>query len=607
MLRECAGLTAAGVGLVCLAAVASLASFASIAEAQVPEKMDYQVMLTDDSDQPLADATVSMAFRLYDAESGGTLKWSENQDVTTNSIGVASVVLGSVGTIYSPDFVDPLWLEVEVDGQILSPRRELVSAPYAFYAADSDALGGLEADDYVTDLTLSMPGAINDVANPVDWTRLKSVPTGFADGTDDVGGTGDGYSLDADDGDPADALYVASDGSVGIGTTSPIENLHIHDSTGPSYVRYTNATTGSTSGDGLTVGIDDAGEAYVNQSEAAGINFMTDGAYRGRFDSDGTFELGSDTATGAFELYQNGGVDPIVEMGGYFSGGGLALSNTSGQLIGSFGPSLSGNGYLEIPGPTGSIVAEGQDMFTYDTSLSITGGASAMGFYAGLSGDSSVDLPNNAIAANEIADEPGITSTFAYDQVSLDDGYNTLLSSTITAPGPGYILAIATAWIECAGDSPADGTYFGLSEDDHSLTFGTRVYAHTPSGAGTGTWQETVTAHGVYEADYFGTNTIYFLGNELNGDHIVHDRKLTLIYIPTSYGTVERSETGAREQGGRPIPGTPLTDSDVRSASARSIADNQARVDAELAEMREEMLTLKARLEEMRPRETSPH
>jgi len=34
---------------------------------------------------------------------------------------------------------------------------------------------------------LQNPGAINTATNPVDWTKLKSVPAGFADGVDDVG------------------------------------------------------------------------------------------------------------------------------------------------------------------------------------------------------------------------------------------------------------------------------------------------------------------------------------------------------------------------------------------------------------------------------------
>lgn len=42
---------------------------------------------------------------------------------------------------------------------------------------------------YFTESELQTPGTINTVGNPVDWTKLKNVPSGFADGLDDSGGT----------------------------------------------------------------------------------------------------------------------------------------------------------------------------------------------------------------------------------------------------------------------------------------------------------------------------------------------------------------------------------------------------------------------------------
>jgi hypothetical protein len=157
-----------------------------VSHAAVPQKMSYQVMLTDELGNPLSEQEVTLLFEIYDAPELGDLKWSETHVTMTNTIGVVSVVLGSLGSIHSPDFVQPLWLQISVDGVALEPRRELVSAPYALYAANSDALGGLESGDYATDLDLSVPGSLNDPSNPVDWTKLKSVPEDIADG-DDVG------------------------------------------------------------------------------------------------------------------------------------------------------------------------------------------------------------------------------------------------------------------------------------------------------------------------------------------------------------------------------------------------------------------------------------
>ncbi|MCK4512793.1 hypothetical protein KAW64_13695 [bacterium] len=155
---------------------AVLCLLCSTAPAQIPQRMNYQVMLTDDSDQPLANESVQLVFRIYNVDAGGASLWTETHNVTTNSIGVVSIVLGSTNPL-AISFEAPLWLQVTVDGEIMSPRRELTSAPYAL----------------------------------------------------SVSGAGDGHSLDADDGSPVDALYVDSEGNVGIGTTSPDRRLHVED------------------------------------------------------------------------------------------------------------------------------------------------------------------------------------------------------------------------------------------------------------------------------------------------------------------------------------------------------------------------------------------
>jgi hypothetical protein len=193
-------------------ALTLLATVAGPGSAQVPQKMDYQVMLTDAANQPLADQFVALVFGIYTASSGGSQIWTETQVVTTNSIGVVSVVLGSVNPL-TIEFTAPRWLQVEVNGEVMTPRRELVAAPYARQADNADNLGGTAAGSFALSSTLSTAGTINAPGNPVDWTKLKSVPAGFADGTDNAG-LGDGNSLDAPDGDPQDAIYVEAGGDV---------------------------------------------------------------------------------------------------------------------------------------------------------------------------------------------------------------------------------------------------------------------------------------------------------------------------------------------------------------------------------------------------------
>jgi hypothetical protein len=113
----------------------------------VPSKINYQGRLTDSvTGQPLV-GTHDMIFRIYDAYDKGSLLWSEQATVTSDSVGVFAVILGA-GTPIGISFEGPRWLEVEVEGEILLPRRELVSVPYAFHAADAESLDGLSSDSF---------------------------------------------------------------------------------------------------------------------------------------------------------------------------------------------------------------------------------------------------------------------------------------------------------------------------------------------------------------------------------------------------------------------------------------------------------------------------
>jgi hypothetical protein len=250
--------------LVCMTLL--LAVIVGTASASIPHKINYQGQIKDTSTGDPLVGTVNLTFRIYDASSGGTQLWTESQSAEADANGVISVVLGSATPI-DIDFDGPVWLEVAVDGETLLPRREVASVPFAFYAEkadvaeNADSLGGQPSgsysveghnhdDRYYTESELNTPGTINTVTNPVDWTKLKGVPAGFADGTDNTG-AGDGYSLDAADGSPTDVVYVDDAGQVGIGTTSPQRLVHIYGGSAGS-VAYTSGAEVVIENDGNT-------------------------------------------------------------------------------------------------------------------------------------------------------------------------------------------------------------------------------------------------------------------------------------------------------------------------------------------------------------------
>ena len=268
--------------------------------AEIPKKINYQGRLTDgNTGGPLAGSRV-MVFRIYDDPGAGSLLWSESQTISADSAGIFSALLGSITPI-DIAFSGPVWLEAEAGGETLAPRREIVSVPFAFLAdkaehtLNADSLGGYAADDFVregetsiitsemiidgtgsgldadmvdglnadafadtghahddryyTQHFLSTPGTLNDSSNPVDWTKLRGVPAGFADGVDDAGGAGDGHSLDAADGDPVNVVFVNNTGNVGVGTLGPGEKIDVDGSVNLSgYLKMDNRTVLSTDG-----------------------------------------------------------------------------------------------------------------------------------------------------------------------------------------------------------------------------------------------------------------------------------------------------------------------------------------------------------------------
>jgi hypothetical protein len=128
--------------------------FSSLVAAEIPAKINYQVRLTDSGTGKPLGGLHDLTFRIYDAADLGTELWAETQTPQADSAGVISAVLGTLTPI-AIDFDVPTWPEVEVDGEVLSPRREIVSVAHAFmarsagHASDADSPGGLGAGAYL--------------------------------------------------------------------------------------------------------------------------------------------------------------------------------------------------------------------------------------------------------------------------------------------------------------------------------------------------------------------------------------------------------------------------------------------------------------------------
>ncbi|OGA12543.1 MAG: hypothetical protein A3H32_21170 [Betaproteobacteria bacterium RIFCSPLOWO2_02_FULL_63_19] len=117
----------------------ALALLGGIAQAQVPQRINYQGYLGNASGQPI-NAPVQMVFKLYDVASGGTALWTETQASVAVTNGIFNVALGAVTPI-TLAFDQPYWLGVTVGTDAeMTPRQPLASNPYAMRAKQADGL-----------------------------------------------------------------------------------------------------------------------------------------------------------------------------------------------------------------------------------------------------------------------------------------------------------------------------------------------------------------------------------------------------------------------------------------------------------------------------------
>lgn len=86
-------------------------------------------------------------------------------------------------------------------------------------------------------------------------------------------------------------------GNVGVGTTNPQQNLHVHEAgSGQVVIAVTNDTTGSGNNDGIHFGIDSGENGFVWHKPNTQLKFATDNTERMRVDSGTTVTVAGGTA-----------------------------------------------------------------------------------------------------------------------------------------------------------------------------------------------------------------------------------------------------------------------------------------------------------------------
>ncbi|MFP4458566.1 MAG: hypothetical protein ACLFSQ_03125, partial [Candidatus Zixiibacteriota bacterium] len=231
----------------------------------VPEQLSFQGRITESDGTPY-HGMHDMDFRIYDSESGGTLLWSETQSIDIQ-VGYYHVFLGSTVDLPRTVFSGAeIWLEIEIESEILYPRNKLVTVPYSYRSAVAESLvGGAAMGDtlranwaYIHDIPADLAdgddiGFLRLRANSEPWITSEAT---FAEGTAvTLDQTGSTITINADDSPDedweiiGDNLYPIPTGNIIIGTSTPdAENrLHVvgNGSTGERAIFGKSSTSGA--------------------------------------------------------------------------------------------------------------------------------------------------------------------------------------------------------------------------------------------------------------------------------------------------------------------------------------------------------------------------
>jgi len=248
----------------------------------------------------------------------------------------------------------------------------------------------------------------------------------------------------------------------------------------------------------------------------------------------GTLKVGSPSVDGVFQLYGAGSTDPMIHITGQTFGGDLRVRDEAGNNIGRLYGDVEGNsGELAVYRGPGQLAftVDGNWAGTGNALVKIWGTSREVTFRTDLTGDGSVQLPDDAVNATEILDEMGVANDYFSGIMAAPAGFTNLVTHNITAPAPGYILATGNISVAQASDDFA----IGLSISKASQSPGVPEidgYVHPSKG-------DPLAVQRLFQVGA-GTTQFFLVVRVPPGESVyIEDPHLTLLYLPTNYGDVD--------------------------------------------------------------------
>ncbi len=244
------------------------------ATAQVPSTVTYRGSLYD-ANGAAVEGSFDASFGVYGSEEGGDALWEEAQTLRVEA-GRFAVELGANASVDPALFAAPSrWLEIAIDGEILSPRLALTSVPSALVCEDAvgdiaphsvsirdygqviDAAGrwvgdatGLVGPEGPAGATGPMGPAGADGAQGPEGPMGATGPVGPEGPAGPQGATGPQGPIGTQVWSVSGGNASRGSGNVGVGTTTPGARLHVATNTIPA----TRIESSSTIGTWLSLG-----------------------------------------------------------------------------------------------------------------------------------------------------------------------------------------------------------------------------------------------------------------------------------------------------------------------------------------------------------------
>src|SRR5579863_5168310 len=355
----------------------------------LPHLVRFGGTVKDLSGSPLT-GVVGITFALYSEQTGGAALWLETQNVTADSSGHYTVLLGSTTSQGLPESIftseQAHWVGVQVSGQAEQPRVLLVSAPYALKAGDAETIGGLPPSAFM----LAPPTSGNAPGNSGNAAPgATGGPFIFGSGTANFVPLWTSASILADS-----VLFQSGSGNsatVGINTTTPAATLDVNGNVIARGALQLPSTGTATAGGGFNSQPFSLQGSAFNSSTAKAIGplfqWQTEPSGNNTSSPAGTLNLlygsgpGSPSETG-LNIASNGQITFATGQAfpgagtitGVTAGSGLTGGGNSGSVTLSLASNAcaSGNALIALPFTCSPFATLGANTFTANQTVNGT-------------------------------------------------------------------------------------------------------------------------------------------------------------------------------------------------------------------------------------------